>query len=146
MIGEEAELDRLRVRAEEAIANEDPDGAATHIGRAALLAAQLAARHKVYPTERLYRAVEVFFRGQEDAYRAMALFQRAGGQPPASSGACDGLRLARRQVLKGLDLLRKDREPTIATENLPQTERLQSAVVDWLGRIDGLQSDFQCGR
>ena len=33
-IGDEAELDRLRVKAEDAIANDDPEGAAMAMGRA----------------------------------------------------------------------------------------------------------------
>src|SRR6476620_6882204 len=46
VMGEEAELERLQHKAEEAMANEDADGAAMNIGKAALMAGQLASRQK----------------------------------------------------------------------------------------------------
>ena len=36
--GDEPEMDRLRVKAEEAIGSDDPEGAAMNMGRAALMA------------------------------------------------------------------------------------------------------------
>jgi len=42
VVGDEAEMARLRVKAEDAMGNDDPDGAAMMIGRAALMAARLA--------------------------------------------------------------------------------------------------------
>src|SRR5690606_11439651 len=42
VMGEEAELDRLRAKAEEAMGNDDAESAAMSMGRAALMAAQLA--------------------------------------------------------------------------------------------------------
>ena len=44
VMGEEAELDRLRAKAEDAMGNDDAEGAAMSMGRAALMAAQLSKR------------------------------------------------------------------------------------------------------
>ncbi|MEK6532380.1 MAG: hypothetical protein AABZ52_00690, partial [Nitrospirota bacterium] len=44
VVGDEAELGRLQSKAEDAIGNDDADGAAMMMGRAALLAAQLGKR------------------------------------------------------------------------------------------------------
>ena len=44
-IGDEAELERLRVKAEEAIASDDPEGAAMAMGRAAMMAKRLSVLH-----------------------------------------------------------------------------------------------------
>ena len=85
--GDEAELARLRTKAEDAVANDDPDGAAMSSGRAALMAGQLAKKQDGFKRE-LYRGTESLLRSQEHTYRAMALFRRAGGQLPASSGVC----------------------------------------------------------
>jgi hypothetical protein len=46
VMGEEAELERLQNKAEEAMANDDADAAAMNIGKAALMAGQLANRQK----------------------------------------------------------------------------------------------------
>ena len=44
VMGDEAELDRLRIKAEDAMANDDPEGAAMSMGRAALMTVHLAKR------------------------------------------------------------------------------------------------------
>jgi hypothetical protein len=68
MIGNEAEIDRLREKAEETLANDDPEGA------------------------------ETFFRSQKHGYRAMTLFRRAGFQLRASSGVYGSLSRAHSSV------------------------------------------------
>jgi hypothetical protein len=89
-MGDEAELERLRVKAEEAIASDDPEGAAMNMGRAALMAKRLGLLSRDnHASVRLYQGAESLFRSQEHGYRAMALFRRAGGQLPASSGAAN---------------------------------------------------------
>ncbi|MEO6203410.1 MAG: hypothetical protein ABIU05_24560 [Nitrospirales bacterium] len=82
--GELGEMDRLEQQAEDAIANGDPEGAALSIGKAALMAKLLAQKEEYQQTRLLYQAAETLFRGQEQGYRTFALFERAGGQPPAS--------------------------------------------------------------
>ena len=41
-IGDEAELERLRVKAEDAVSSDDPEGAAMAMGRAAMMAKRLS--------------------------------------------------------------------------------------------------------
>ena len=98
-IGEEAELGRLQVKAEDAMASDDPEGAAMAMGRAAMMAKRLSLVTRNDGTSaRLYQGAESLFRSQEHGYRAMALFRRAGGQLPASSGVCGSLALAQGSV------------------------------------------------
>jgi hypothetical protein len=134
VMGEEAEMDRLQNRAEEAIANGDPDGAAMNMGKAALMASQLAKRRDAAQSQFLHGA-EALFRAQEQAYRALALFQRAGGQPPASSGVCGSMRLAKEHLDKSIALL---------VDAAPRDGRLQSSAAEWIKTVDGMNADFQC--
>src|SRR5215216_1643282 len=61
VMGEEAELERLQHKAEEAMANDDADGAAMNIGKAALMAGQLANRQKDAGRTQWYRGAESLF-------------------------------------------------------------------------------------
>lgn len=135
VMGEEAEMDRLQTRAEEAMANGDPDGAAMNMGKAALMASQLAKRQANAGQSQWFRGAEAFFRAQEQAYRALALFQRAGGQPPASSGVCGSMRLAKEHLDKSVALL---------VDAAPRDGRLQSSAAEWMKTLEGMNADFQC--
>ncbi|MEP7150844.1 MAG: hypothetical protein ABI856_03965 [Nitrospira sp.] len=98
VMGEEAELDRLRTKAEEALGHEDAEGAAMSMGRAALMAAQLAKRQTDPVSKQVFKATEHLYRSQEHGYRAVALFRRAGGELPASAGVCGSLQLAQLEL------------------------------------------------
>ena len=145
MVGDEAEMERLQSRAEEAIANDDAEGAAMSSGKAALMAAQLAKRQPNSGASVLFQGVEALFRGQEQAYRALALFQRAGGQPPASSGVCSTMQLAKQHLNHSVRLLREQAstraDPTLAQ----RATRLQATTADWVKTVEGMIADFQCG-
>ena len=68
-IGDEAELERLRVKAEDAIANDDPEGAAMAMGRAAMMAKRLSLVNKNDGTSaRYYQGAESLFRSQEHGW------------------------------------------------------------------------------
>lgn len=138
VIGEEAEMERLQNRAEEAIANGDPDGAAMNMGKAALMASQLAKKQEDQTKVQWYHGAEALFRAQEQAYRALALFQRAGGQPPASSGVCSTMRLAKEYLDKSLSLL-VDASPASA-----RSQHFQNTASDWMKTLEGMNADFQC--
>ncbi|WP_447977367.1 hypothetical protein [Candidatus Nitrospira bockiana] len=138
IMGEEAELERLQNRAEEAIANGDADGAAMNMGKAALMAAQLAKQQKDVGRSQWYRGAEQLFRAQEQAYRAQALFVRAGGQPPASSGVCGSLSLAKQHLAKAVTLL-VDADPGEG-----RLHNLHDIATDWVKTLDGMNADFQC--
>ncbi len=144
-IGDEAEMERLRTRAEEAIASDDPEGAAMSMGRAALMAAELAKRQAPGSRQHYFRGAEILFRSQEHAYRSLALFRRAGGQPPASSGACGGLGLAQNHVQQAMELFDQgtgagDDDQKTATN----TARLKEIAEDWVTVIASMHKDFQC--
>lgn len=143
VIGEEAEMERLRTKAEEAIANDDPDGAAMSAGRAALMAAQLAKKHASGPAMRLYQGAESLFRSQEHAYRALSLFRRAGGQLPASSGVCGSLRLAQGSIQQSLKTLE---EPAGAPPESvsARAARLRESAEDWVTVIATMTSEYRC--
>ena len=144
VMGEEAEMERLQLRADEAIANEDADTAAMNAGKAALMAATLARRHEEDPEAQLFRGVEALFRGQEHTYRAVALFERAGGQPPASTGVCGSLRLAARHTHESITLLAPENLDRMTPERLQQAEQFEADAANWVATVDGLTEDYQC--
>jgi len=138
VMSEEAELERLQNKAEEAIANEDAEAAAMNIGKAALMASQLARRQKDLGRAQWYRGAESLFRAQEHSYRAQALFVRAGGQLPASSGVCGSMSLAKQHLGKAVTLL-VDADPGDG-----RLQNLHTIATDWLKTINGMTADFQC--
>jgi hypothetical protein len=143
VVGDEAEMDRLKVKAEEAMANDDPEGAAMSMGRAALMARQLAMKHKsVIPAARVYQGAETLFRSQEHAYRAMALFRRAGGQLPASSGVCGSLALAQGNVQQATSTLTQD--GSVTGPLAERAAQLRATADDWGTVIASMISDYQC--
>ncbi len=145
VIGDEAEMERLHAKAEEAIANGDAEGAAMNMGRAALMASQLQKRESHPLRQRYLRGSESLFRGQEHAYRALALFHRAGGQLPASSGVCGSLRMAQSSVDQAVKELGVPSPAGEAESALSQRVVRQRAAADeWVTVVAAMQSDFQC--
>jgi len=143
VVGDEAEMDRLTAKAEDLMANDDPEGAAMSMGRAALMAKQLATKHNdAASTARVFQGAEMLFRSQEHAYRAMALFRRAGGQLPASSGVCGSLALANSGVRHATSLLEKNGNLTGPLAERATT--LRAAADDWTTVIASMIADYQC--
>lgn len=143
VLGELPEMDRLEQRADDAIANGDPEGAALSIGKAALMASLIADQEENPNSRSLFEAARTLFRGQEQGYRALALFERSGGQPPASKGVCQYLFQASEKV--------KESEMTLKSlldfPNESLRERRQRHLArtkEWDGLIQGLQQDFSC--
>ncbi len=136
-------MDRLEQQAENAIANGDPEGAALSIGKAALMAKILAQKEEHQQTRVLYQAAETLFRGQEQGYRAFALFERAGGQPPASKGVCQYLSHAAEKVQQS----QNDLNALADFANKPLRERQQRHIgktQEWEKLLQGLQHDLSC--
>lgn len=141
--GDEAELERLRIKAEDAIASDDPEGAAMNMGRAALMAKRLGLLSQDDAASvRLYRGAESLFRSQEHAYRAMALFRRAGGQLPASSGVCGSLAMAQGSVQHALADLAPDSAPP--TPLVERAKRWRETADDWTTVLASMITDYQC--
>lgn len=142
-IGDAAEMERLRVKAEEAIGNDDPEGAAMNMGRAALMAKRLSLVNRDDSAAvRMYKGAESLFRSQEHGYRAMALFRRAGGQLPASSGVCGSLALAQGAVQHALSDLASDAPPQAALAE--RANRLRETADDWVIVVASMITDYQC--
>src|SRR5262245_903436 len=143
--GEEAELNRLEAKAEDAISNDDPDAAALNMGRAALLAKQLGKKHRDEAAlAALYQGAEPLFRSQEHGYRAMALFRRAGGQLPASSGVCGSLALAQGSVQQALALLTPVADDQLPDKLKEQSKRFRQNADDWTVVVASMITDYQC--
>jgi hypothetical protein len=142
-IGDEAELERLRAKAEDAIASDDPEGAAMAMGRAALMAKRLSqVNQNDGAAARLYQGAESLFRSQEHGYRAMALFRRAGGQLPASSGVCGSLALAQGSVQHALsDLAVEAPRPSALVERVKQW---RETADDWVTVVAAMITEYQC--
>ncbi|HSA61865.1 MAG TPA: hypothetical protein VLE03_06465 [Nitrospiraceae bacterium] len=141
--GDDAELGRLRSKAEDAMANDDPDGAAQLMGRAALLAAQMARRQEGYSAQ-VNKGNEALFRSQEHTYRAMALFRRAGGQLPASSGVCGSLALAHTSLGHAFEL---DPPPSTlppASRLIEDAKQLRDSAENWNAVIESMIAEYQC--
>lgn len=140
VVGDEAELGRLQSKAEDAIGNEDEDGAAMMMGRAALLAAQLGKRETGWKTA-FRKGQEALFRSQEHTYRAMALFRRAGGQLPASSGVCGSLALGHTTLTH----VAEEKGPSPQdTRLLEEVRRLQESADNWNQVIISLVAEYHC--
>ena len=140
VVGDEAELKRLQTKADDAIGNDDADGAAMMMGRAALLAAQLAKKQTGWSIG-LHKNQEALFRSQEHTYRATALFRRAGGQLPASSGVCGSLALA----LTSLGHVASLDAPSPSDARLmEEAQRLRVATDNWHEVTIALIAEYQC--
>ena len=115
------------------------------MGRAALMAKQLAAKHaNALPVARIYQGAEPLFRSQEHGYRAMALFRRAGGQLPASSGVCGSLALAQGSVQQALSILASVPDENVPTSLKERAKQLRETADDWVIVVASMITDYQC--
>ena len=136
-------MDRLEQKAEEAIAQGDPNGAALNIGKAALMASVLAGKETDPQTKQIYGGAEALFRAQESSYRALALFEQAGGQLPAPSGVCQLLGLAQQNGNTAAQKLEQQPE-TISSVSNDLRQRFSDKAQEWVQLINELQTDFSC--
>ena len=90
-IGEQAEMNRLEQQADDLASQDDPEGAALAIGKAAMMAELLATDSRETNNEALHQAAGLLYRAQELGFRALALFKQTGGTPPAPAGVCQFL-------------------------------------------------------
>lgn len=135
----ERELSRLQAQAEDSMAQGDPQGAAISIGRAALLAThQLSKQPTPQTGQPPYRLMVDLFRTQEQAYRAIALFQQSGERTPVSSGICSLLSLGMHHAVRAL----KHNSATPGGQALDKP--LHRQTTEWLEIIQELQQDWAC--
>ena len=144
VMGEEAELDRLRTKAEEAMGHEDAEGAAMSMGRAALMAAQLAKRQTDPVSKQVFKATEHLYRSQEHGYRAVALFRRAGGELPASAGVCGSLQLAQLELNHAQAGLEQPDDAVQKSDSHPRAKPVQLSTEDWAIVLSSMRAEFHC--
>ena len=130
------ELSRLQAKAEDAMAQGDPQGAANNIGRAALLASQLDKQSDA--TRPPYRIMVDLFRAQEQVYRAMALFQQSGERTPVSSGICSLLSQGRQHANQAVE------NNAAPPEGRALHEALHRQTTEWLEIVQELQQEWDC--
>lgn len=144
VMGEEAELDRLRVKAEDAMGNDDAESAAMSMGRAALMAAQLAKRQTDVGLQHTFKTAEHLYRSQEHGYRAIALFRRAGGELPASAGVCGSLQLARLELQHAQEGLNQPVQAAATKSGAARLGTVRQTTDDWATLLESMQGDFRC--
>ena len=136
-------MDRLEQKADEAIAIGDPNGASLAIGKAALMASVLAEKETDLQTKQVYAGAEALFRAQENSYRALALFEQAGGQMPAPSGVCQLLGLAKQDGKRAEENLGQQLA-TSKSDSVTLHQRFDEKAQEWVQIIEELRTDFSC--
>ena len=138
VLGEQPDLERLRQQAEDAIAYGDPDGAALNIGKAAMMASILAKQETHHQGSMPYRALSLFFRSQENTYRAMAMFEKAGNHFPPPSSVCSSLQLGAHQAQRAHEHLGNRQYASQPTQSVGKL------ITVWLQTIQEIEEDFHC--
>lgn len=133
-------LQRFERLAEESIAAEDAEEAANNSGKAALIASILATQQAETQTTNWYNGVTHLFRAQEQAYRAVALFQRSGNHIPASSSICHSIALGTKHAHQAQTFLSQSSPPS----EHETVSRIQST--EWIQTLKELGEDFECPR
>jgi len=136
-------MDRLRVKAEEAIGNEDPEGAAMNMGRAALMAHVLAkTHHEDGSAVRLFQGAEQLFRSQEHSYRAWPSFAGPEANSRLHRESVEVSLSHRTAVQQSLATLKSEipAPSPLATKAL----QLRDAATDWETVVDSMIADYQC--
>jgi len=144
VLGEEAELDRLRAKAEDAMGNDDAETAAMSMGRAALMAAQLAKRQTDAGLQHTFKTAEHLYRSQEHGYRAIALFRRAGGELPASAGVCGSLQLAQLELQHAQEGLTQPVQAPATKSDTARLGTVRQTTEDWATLLESMRGDFRC--
>ncbi|MGD9851509.1 MAG: hypothetical protein AB7T38_09595 [Nitrospirales bacterium] len=143
VIGEQAEMDRLDQRADELAAQADPEGAAQASGKAAMMADILTKSAQDPSTQSTFQGASLQYRAQERGLRALALFERAGGTPPAPPGVCHYLHQATTKLSEAKTLLQHN---STISQNEITTRRnyLLKKNEEWEHIFMGLHEDFAC--
>ena len=142
-VGKQAEMDRLEWQAEELAAQADPEGAALAIGKAAMMADILTTESQKPDAGEMFQAASLLYRAQELGFRALALFERTGGTPPAPAGVCHYLFQGHQKLAHSKDLL--ERNPSVSPEEIKvRRENLLRKNEEWENLLQGLHEDFAC--
>lgn len=143
VIGELAEMDRLEQRADELAAQADPEGAAQASGKAAMMADILTKSAPDPSTQSTFQGASLQYRAQERGLRALALFERAGGTPPAPPGVCHYLHQATTKLSEAEPLLQSTPSPS-QLEIATRRTHLLKKNEEWKNIFKGILEDFAC--
>lgn len=136
-------MERLERQASELVADGDSGGAALAIGKAAMMAGIMARQESEKSAKDVFLGIEALFRTQEHGYRAIALFEQAGGQPPAPTGACQLLSLAT-QHSHNAQTVFSNMPISNQSDSTHISHRYFAQAQEWTEIIRELQTDFAC--
>jgi len=143
VVGKLGEMDRLEEQADDLAVQADPEGAALAIGKAAMMADILTTEFQKSAAREIFRAASLIYRAQELGFRALALFERTGGTPPAPVGVCQYLFQGHQKLANSKDLL--ERTPSVPTKEIKvRREKLLQKKEEWENLLLGLHEDFAC--
>ena len=142
-IGPQAEMERLERQAEDLASQNDSEGAALAIGKAAMMADILSKKTKESRLKVIYQAASSLYRGQELGLRALALFEQTGGQPPAPVGVCHYLIDGKRKLTTSKELLQQF-PSSLPENNQNSREDLLVKNHEWTQFFSSLQNEFGC--
>ena len=141
--GELAEMDRLVRQTNELAAEADPEGAAQAIGKAAMMADILTKQSSEPFTQSVFQAASRQYRAQERGLRALALYERGGGMPPAPAGICHALTQAVDQLRESKETLTRSPAPAQA-EMAARQLALLTHNQEWEHLMKGLHEVVEC--
>ena len=143
LIGEQAEMNRLEQQADNLAAQDDPEGAALAIGKAAMMADILTKDSQESSAKKIFKAASSVYRAQELGLRALALFERAGGQPPAPAGVCHYLVQGNKKLRSSQELLLNI--PVMKEAEMKERgEHFLEKNKEWKTLLQLLHEDFEC--
>ena len=143
VVGKLGEMDRLEQQADDLAAQADPEGAALAIGKAAMMADLLTTESQKPAAREVFQAASLLYRAQELGFRALALFERTGGTPPAPAGVCQYLLQGHQKLADSKDQL--ERMTSVSPEEIKvRRENLLQKNEEWENLLLGLHQDFAC--
>mgnify|MGYP000527745589 CR=1 FL=1 len=136
-------MHRLEQQAEDLASQNDPEGAAQAIGKAAMMADWLLSESRVATNKKIYEAASLLYRAQELGFRALALFHQTGGIPPAPTGVCHYVIQGSKKLNRSMKLLMEN--PHTPNEDLQIRHiHMVEKNSEWDDLLQGLYEDFAC--
>jgi hypothetical protein len=124
--------------AQTSLAQEDFEGAALTMGKAALQASLLAQESQEARLVFMYHTHQHIFRAREQMYRALALHQQSGETIPAGSAVCVTLTLGKKELFQA-------RQQTKSETHLGDFSKFHELEIqEWKQWLEELQVDLQC--
>jgi hypothetical protein len=113
------------------------------IGKAALMAELLMKKVQEPEAKLNLQAASYLYRGQELGLRALALFEQAGGQPPAPLGVCHYLIQGNGKMADSKNFLQQIKFNSSDGINTRRKNLLKKNE-EWGNILEGLFEEFEC--